>query len=925
MTTKQRPILTIGAGLAGLSLAHVLTNHVISNIVFEAATQDRSQGYAISLKRWAYDPLLASLGHLQLKQLTKVVAPDRARGGKGWLDLALRDNASGDILVAPDPGQRDGVVRANREALLDWIANGGDKNLDVRHGHKFRACRRPSGVVTAVFENGAEHTGSLVVAVDGVFSAVRSHLLPHITPEVLPVVHTGSSFRQEFLTFKRIDPTPLSWSGVDAITSCSINTMAYAAGWSKVPSNMSLIYEDRKFEAGQLVGHHVALMLHEADYHPARQVELLLFHRFTLLPFLGPRPTSSTPWFCSRVAPGAGDGTPIGYSWCWSSSGDRPTIRHYLEPLGPLTGTAADPLNDTAPKQLLLQLAKTFPDTQLDALWKFAAHLRPKARSSDARRFNGSSLLLGLEMGAENDRVDVTAGLITKVPEQVDALLRKIIPAAMRDAYGADVSLDALEAARAFIDADPHLVLNGTMAVDCISPTVSRFKFYVMNTSASFDHIAAVMTFGGRKEVDLEHLKELRQLWYRLKGLPDDFPDSAEPPLPATNGVSNGAAVAGNVTGLSFYFDLHPKHVLPDVKMQVDLSRHATTDLAAAEAVASFLESHGQPHYAAAYMNVLHAFVSREELAAERGVHAYFSFSLKPDGLEIKSKLVYPHYSTSEDLSSGATRVLGGNPGQLRLQGTNTYIIGTGSSRILIDNGSGDQQWIDTIADLLQNRHIELQYILLTHWHGDYTGGVQSLVAHDSKLADRIHKHMPDGDQQDISDGQIFAVEGATVRAVFTPGHAVDHMCFLLEEENALFTGDNVLGHGFSVVEDLGVYMRSIDTMAGLQCSTGYPGHGARIDKLPDKMKEYIVHKEFRARQVMSALSRTNRNGMSLTEVARSIYGEVPQEMIEKVLLPFLTQMMWNLAEDRIVGFAPGDPRMRKWFARPPIRRLHTV
>ena len=68
--------------------------------------------------------------------------------------------------------------------------------------------------------------------------------------------------------------------------------------------------------------------------------------------------------------------------------------------------------------------------------------------------------------------------------------------------------------------------------------------------------------------------------------------------------------------------------------------------------------------------------------------------------------------------------------------------------------------------------------------------------------------------QKAIADGQVFRVEGATVRAPFTPGHAHDHMCFELEEENALFTGDNVLGHGQSVFEDLGLFTKSLENMA---------------------------------------------------------------------------------------------------------------
>ena len=87
------------------------------------------------------------------------------------------------------------------------------------------------------------------------------------------------------------------------------------------------------------------------------------------------------------------------------------------------------------------------------------------------------------------------------------------------------------------------------------------------------------------------------------------------------------------------------------------------------------------------------------------------------------------------------------------------------------------------------------------------------------------------------ADGQRFTVEGATVRAIFTPSHAIDHMCFLLDEENALFTGDNVLGHGFAVVPDLAAYMASLEHMVAQDCTTGYPAHGAVIENLLAKMQ----------------------------------------------------------------------------------------
>ncbi|KIM93450.1 hypothetical protein OIDMADRAFT_35762 [Oidiodendron maius Zn] len=386
-----------------------------------------------------------------------------------------------------------------------------------------------------------------------------------------------------------------------------------------------------------LVGRQVASMMYEADYTFERQIELLLFHRFHIIPGLGPKPTSPVPWYRSRVAPGAGDGTPIAYSWKWSTGTGKPTIRHYMEPLGSLTGTRADPRNEMAPKQMLLQLASEFQGIKLDAFWKYAEHLRSFARDEATRqRYNASAVLLGLEMLADSDSVDVMAGLLVKVPEQVRELLPTIIPAAFRDALDGDISLEALNVAREFIENNPHLSVNGTMAVDCIDAGRSRFKFYTMNEGTSFDHIENVMTLGGRKSVSRTVLDALRELWFGLKALPMDFPTSSEVPSVDVGRSTNGTASAGNASGLSFYFDIHPQHPLPDVKMQVDLGKHAKNDWDAATVVTDFLRRRGQAHYAQAYLNMLQSLVPIDELQSCRGVLAYFSFAIK-DQVEIKS------------------------------------------------------------------------------------------------------------------------------------------------------------------------------------------------------------------------------------------------------------------------------------------------
>ncbi|KAL1971169.1 hypothetical protein VTN77DRAFT_121 [Rasamsonia byssochlamydoides] len=281
-----------------------------------------------------------------------------------------------------------------------------------------------------------------------------------------------------------------------------------------------------------------------------------------------------------------------------------------------------------------------------------------------------------------------------------------------------------------------------------------------------------------------------------------------------------------------------------------------------------------------------------------------------------------PSLADVEDVSDRVIRIMGGNPGAMQLQGTNTYLVGTGKSRILVDTGQGIPIWAENLIKLLEERDLDISHVLLTHWHGDHTGGVPDLVRYNPALAARIYKNRPDRGQQAIEDGDVFQCEGATLRALFTPGHAEDHMCFILEEENALFTGDNVLGHGYSVAEDLGAYVKSLVYMEDQHCAIGYPAHGVKIDNLPQKIRQYIRHKKMRERQIYLALVRrkadVSRSGggkgsMTTRELVEAVHGAVPDDLFEMALEPFTTEVLWKLAEDRKVGFQM-DGGSRRWF-----------
>lgn len=253
----------------------------------------------------------------------------------------------------------------------------------------------------------------------------------------------------------------------------------------------------------------------------------------------------------------------------------------------------------------------------------------------------------------------------------------------------------------------------------------------------------------------------------------------------------------------------------------------------------------------------------------------------------------------------------------------------------------GHPSWIVNIAGYLDDHDISISQVLLTHWHGDHTGGVEDLLLYDSGVT--IHKSLPSPSQHPIFDGQTFSIEGATLKAVLSPGHTDDHTCFILEEECALFTGDNVLGHGYSVADELDAYTKSLRLMGNLGCTVGYPGHGDVVRNLPQVIKRYITQRDSREQQVLAALARggQRRNlnggqadgsyrvgdglqtvctqGLSVNDICALLYGELAKDAaaFESALKPLLNQILFMLAEHGKVGSRQvGFGQTRYWFAK---------
>jgi ribonuclease/clavin/mitogillin len=241
------------------------------------------------------------------------------------------------------------------------------------------------------------------------------------------------------------------------------------------------------------------------------------------------------------------------------------------------------------------------------------------------------------------------------------------------------------------------------------------------------------------------------------------------------------------------------------------------------------------------------------------------------------------------------------------IKGTNTYLVGTGKIRVLIDTGDGKLAWIASLKDTLQKENATVGQAVITHWHHDHVGGIKQLLEFSPSTI--IYKHQPSEGQQDIEDGQQFKVEGASLHTIYSPGHTQDHMALVLENEDSMFTGDNVLGHGTAVFEDLHAYIKSLHRMKGAFEGRAYPGHGPVIDDGPNKIADYIKHRQMREDQVIQVLKSaravegdndanpTDRKEWTSMDIVKIIYKDVP----ENLHLPAnggITQILLKLEEE---------------------------
>ncbi len=231
--------------------------------------------------------------------------------------------------------------------------------------------------------------------------------------------------------------------------------------------------------------------------------------------------------------------------------------------------------------------------------------------------------------------------------------------------------------------------------------------------------------------------------------------------------------------------------------------------------------------------------------------------------------------------SDTVTVVLGQNPGMFSGPGTNTYIIGSSAHPILVDTGQGVDAYMPLLEKAMAERGAEgFQEIVLTHAHPDHNGGIEDVWASFGELQ-VTKKPWPELDGKveinPIDDEDVVVTEGATLQAISTPGHALDHLCYYIPEDKALITGDVVLGAGTTVIPpdgDLGDYIQSLHRLLDFDADVLYPAHGPLIRNPREKIESYLEHRALRDEQILEGLKAEVE---TVVDLVKRIYTDVPE------------------------------------------------
>ncbi len=262
-------------------------------------------------------------------------------------------------------------------------------------------------------------------------------------------------------------------------------------------------------------------------------------------------------------------------------------------------------------------------------------------------------------------------------------------------------------------------------------------------------------------------------------------------------------------------------------------------------------------------------------------------------------------------LSPRIVRVTAPNPGPMTGPGTNSYLVGDGTRCTVIDPGPVSEPHLQALLAAAPGR---IERILVTHTHRDHSPGAAALAAATgAPVWGRIADHPMWQDDSFAATHEprhgdrIDAAAGATLRVVHTPGHASNHLCYLLEQEQLLFTGDHVMQGSTVVINppdgDMAVYLRSLTALLDEDLQWLAPGHGFLVADPHGVVRGLIAHRLKREAKVLAALHHVGPASiegllpLAYDDVPAALHG-VAQRSLLAHLLKLQTDGLARLAGD---------------------------
>lgn len=263
-------------------------------------------------------------------------------------------------------------------------------------------------------------------------------------------------------------------------------------------------------------------------------------------------------------------------------------------------------------------------------------------------------------------------------------------------------------------------------------------------------------------------------------------------------------------------------------------------------------------------------------------------------------------------LAPDVVRVIAPNPSVMTGPGTNTYLVGSRDLAV-IDPGPDDARHLDVVAAAGEGR---IRYVLVTHTHPDHAPGAKGLAERTGATV--LGFGARDGFEPDstLAEGDVVAGDGFRLRAMHTPGHASNHLCYLFEDRALLFTGDHVMGGSTVVIAppdgDMADYLASLERLRTFEppLVSIAPGHGPQMDDPATVIDWYIAHRLERERAIITALA--GRGEATIEELVSDVYVDVAP-----ALHPIARYSVWahlrKLASEGVVSSDSPDDVGSRW------------